>query len=128
MHHADTNVEGDDHDIFSASPQRGFASHVPAFAPVRLHTTVTYVGYIRRLRTTVVYDGYRGLTVSPSQVLMHHAETNVEGDDPDITGDMVRFHNLTDWSPAHRFQVRPHPHGFVQGYLAHKNQPPQDHQ
>jgi len=23
---------------------------------------------------------------------MHHADTNVEGDDPDITGNVVRFH------------------------------------
>jgi hypothetical protein len=39
-------------------------------------------------------------------VLMHHAYTNVDGDDPDITGEIVRFHSLTRWHGHHKWQVR----------------------
>mmetsp|Transcript_103557 Transcript_103557/g.167018 ORF Transcript_103557/g.167018 Transcript_103557/m.167018 type:complete len:425 (-) Transcript_103557:293-1567(-) len=38
-------------------------------------------------------------------VLMHHAETNVDGDDPDITGDLIRFHELTTWKGSHKYQA-----------------------
>jgi len=38
-------------------------------------------------------------------VLMHHAETNVDGDDPDITGDLIRFHKLTNWQGRHKYQA-----------------------
>jgi hypothetical protein len=33
------------------------------------------------------------------------AETNVDGDDPDITGDLIRFHKLTNWQGRHKYQV-----------------------
>ena len=39
-------------------------------------------------------------------VLMHHAYTNVDGDDPDITGEIVRFHALTRWHGHHKWQER----------------------
>ena len=38
-------------------------------------------------------------------VLMHHAFTNVDGDDPDVTGDLIRFHKLTSWKGHHKWQV-----------------------
>ena len=33
------------------------------------------------------------------------ADTNVDGDDPDITGSLIRFHKLTKWSGHHKYQV-----------------------
>ena len=36
---------------------------------------------------------------------MHHAYTHVDGDDPDITGEIIRFHSLTRWHGHHKWQV-----------------------
>jgi hypothetical protein len=33
-------------------------------------------------------------------------ETNVDGDDPDITGDLIRFNQLTNWKGQHKYQVK----------------------
>lgn len=38
-------------------------------------------------------------------VLLHHAYTNTEGDDPDTTGSLIRLHKMTKWSPHHRLQT-----------------------
>lgn len=38
-------------------------------------------------------------------VLLHHAYTNNEGDDPDTTGTIIRLHKMTKWELRHRFQA-----------------------
>lgn len=38
-------------------------------------------------------------------VLLHHAYTNNEGNDPDTTGTLIRLHKMTKWTPRHRFQA-----------------------
>ena len=43
-----------------------------------------------------------------STTLCFCAHTNVDGDDPDITGDIVRFNTLTKWHGHHKWQVTLH--------------------
>lgn len=70
------------------------------------HGAVSASGWVNRFwGYTQDWIGGSALLWQHHHVLMHHADTNVEGDDPDITGDLVRFHTLTDWSPKHRFQA-----------------------
>jgi len=38
-------------------------------------------------------------------VLLHHAYTNNEGNDPDTTGTIIRLHKMTNWQQYHRFQT-----------------------
>lgn len=37
-------------------------------------------------------------------VLLHHAYTNNESNDPDTTGSLIRFNKITKWFPYHKFQ------------------------
>jgi len=70
------------------------------------HGAVSPNGWVNRFwGFTQDWIGGSGLLWKHHHVLMHHADTNVEGDDPDITGDLIRFHKLTSWKGHHKWQA-----------------------
>lgn len=38
-------------------------------------------------------------------VLLHHAYTNIAGEDPDASSDIIRLHELVAWKPMHKYQT-----------------------
>jgi fatty acid desaturase len=70
------------------------------------HGAVSPTGWVNQLfGYTQDWIGGSALLWRHHHVLMHHAETNVDGDDPDITGDLIRFHDLTNWKGCHKYQA-----------------------
>uniref|UniRef100_A0A7S0VTU3 Cytochrome b5 heme-binding domain-containing protein n=1 Tax=Hemiselmis tepida TaxID=464990 RepID=A0A7S0VTU3_9CRYP len=70
------------------------------------HGAVSQKGWVNRAwGFTQDWIGGSALLWKHHHVLMHHAETNVEGDDPDITGELIRFNKLTTWKGHHKWQA-----------------------
>ncbi|EKX52416.1 hypothetical protein GUITHDRAFT_161182, partial [Guillardia theta CCMP2712] len=70
------------------------------------HGAVSKSGWVNRFwGYTQDWIGGSSLLWRHHHVLMHHADTNVNGDDPDITGDLIRFNKLTNWKGHHKWQA-----------------------